>query len=85
VRTRTPELRITQWLARVQTTGPRIPLEAECTACADAQFKIKYDKRSESGCHGGIPPYGPPDGDRYARVLQREFEEHLKQVHPSGE
>jgi len=23
-------------------------IEAECTACSDAQFKIRYDKRSEN-------------------------------------
>ena len=28
------------------------------------------------------PPYAPPDGDRYMSVLQRDFEEHLKSVHP---
>jgi hypothetical protein len=75
VRTKKPTLRITRWLRRVQAAGPRIPLEAECTACSDAQFTIKHDKRSEySGFH-------QPNYDSYGRTLQREFEEHLKQVH----
>ena len=55
------------------TPGPGIPFEAECTACADAQFKIKYDKRVQ---------FHAPDHDRYLSMLQRGFEEHLKLVHP---
>jgi hypothetical protein len=80
VRTRKPTLRITRWL---RSRRQPIPFEAECTACPDAQFKIEYDKRSEKGVNFGFyPPYGPPDHDRYLNVLQREFEEHLKLVHP---
>jgi hypothetical protein len=82
VRSQKPELRITKWLRRVRTPGPRIPFEAECTACADAQFKIRYDKRSEWGDFGTFPPFGPPELERYTNVLQRQFEEHLKLVHP---
>jgi hypothetical protein len=50
----------------------------------DAVFKIKYDKRLESPAvfHRGSPPYGPPDHDLYVQTLQREFEEHLKIMHP---
>ena len=81
MRTETPTLRITRLL---RSRRQPIPFEAECSACADAQFKINYDKRSEGGrCHGLIPPYGPPDRDRYLNILQREFEEHLKLVHAS--
>jgi hypothetical protein len=75
VRTKKPTLRITRWLRKVETSGPRIPLEAECTTCADAQFKIKHDKRSEYCCF-----LHQPDYDSYERTLQREFEEHLKLV-----
>jgi hypothetical protein len=81
MRTENPTLRITRWL---RSRRQPIPFEAECSACADAQFKIKYDKRSEGGrCHGLIPPYGPPDRDRYLKILEQEFEEHLKVAHAS--
>jgi hypothetical protein len=78
VRTQKPALRITKWLR-----SPRrpIPFEAECSACPDAQFKIKYDKRSEGPCHGFYPPYGPPDRDRYMEVLKTKFDEHVKLAH----
>jgi hypothetical protein len=76
LRTRKPTLRITKWLRRIQTTGQRIPIEAECTACADAQFKVKYDKRME---YGG---FHQPNGDRNLSGLQGEFEKHLKLVYP---
>ena len=85
MRTAKPSLRITKWLRRVQTPGPRIPFEGECTACADAHFKIKYDKRSEVGAHGGLPPYGPPRRELYAEFLERQFAEHLKIAHPDEE
>jgi hypothetical protein len=76
VRTRKPTLRITKWLQRVPRPGPRIPLEAECTACADAQFKIKHDKRLPFGA------VHQPRSDWYAEMLQRAFDEHVKLVHP---
>jgi hypothetical protein len=62
VRTQKPTLRITKWL---RSRRRPIPFEAECSACPDAQFKIKYDKRSEGPNHGFYAPYGPPDRDRY--------------------
>ena len=76
LRTQKPALRITKWVRRIQTAGPRIPLEAECTACADAQFKLKHDKRKEYGY------FLQPDYERHISVLQRQFDEHLKLVHP---
>lgn len=79
MRNRVPTLRITRWL---RGRGQPIPFEGECSACADAQFKIEYDKRSEGGlAHGSVPPYGLPDRDRYLNTLQRQFEEHVKAVH----
>ena len=79
VRTTKPTLRITLWL---RSRRQPIPLEAECSACAHAQFKIKYDKRSQQGVnHGFYPPYAPPDRDRYMNILQCEFEEHLRVAH----
>ncbi len=53
-----------------------MPLEAECTACADVQFKVKHDKRLEFT--GFIRQ---PSHDSNAEILQRQFEEHLKLVH----
>jgi hypothetical protein len=56
MRSQKPTLRITKSLRKIQSPGPAraIPFEAECTACADAQFKIKYDKRSD-GCYAMKP------------------------------
>jgi len=79
MRTRKPTLRITKRVRRVQTAGPRIPFEAECTACADAQFKIKCDKRAEHGCHDNR--YPPPDYERFMNALKAQFEKHLELKH----
>lgn len=81
-RTEKPTLRITRWLRRIGTPGPGIPFEAECTACADAKFQIKHDKRNEYG-YGRLLP-DPPDSDSYTRRLHEWFEEHLKMVHSDG-
>jgi hypothetical protein len=54
-------------------------LEGECTACPDAQFKIKYDKRQDWG------GFHVPDHDANSAILQRQFEAHLKLVHPDDE
>jgi len=66
MRTEKPTLRITKWLGR------NIPLEAECTSCADVQFKVGYDPRQK---------FHQPDGDHYRNMLQRMFGEHFKLVH----
>jgi hypothetical protein len=78
MRTQKPNLRITKSLRKIQSPGPAraIPFEAECTACADAQFKIKYDKRSDGR-------YAMKPGEDSGEILRRKFEEHLKLVHPS--
>lgn len=76
MRTPIPELRITRWL-RKHGAKP-IPFEAECTACADAQFKIKHDKRMEHN------PRFEADADKYLGALQEMFEEHLHLVHSGG-
>ena len=82
MRSQKPELRITKWLRRIQSAGQQIPLEAECTACADAQFKIKHDKRREwMNIFGGIGMHNP-DRDNCMRILEKLFAEHLKLVHP---
>ncbi len=78
LRIQKPTLRITKWLRRIGTAGPRIPLEAECTACADAQFKIKHDKSNEYGFFYR----SDYNRDRNLSFLQREFELHLKLIHP---
>ena len=80
MRTRKPSLRITRWLRRIGSPEPRIPFEAECSACADAQFKIKHDKRWEERRPKTHLPWGDPN--RYVNLLQLEFEEHMKLVHP---
>jgi hypothetical protein len=53
-----------------------MPLEAECTACANVQFKVKHDKRLE---FTGFLQQQSHDSN--AEILQRQFEEHLKLVH----
>lgn len=73
MRSQIPELRITRWL-RKHGAQP-IPFEAECTACADAQFKIKHDKRMEYN------PRFEADADKYLSDLQKMFEEHLHLLH----
>ncbi len=70
MRTEKPTLRITKWLGR------NIPLEAECTSCADVQFKVGHDPRQN---------FHQPDGDYYRKMLRTMFDEHSKLVHPSLE
>jgi len=60
----------------IHTAGPLIPLEAECTACADAQFNLKHEKHKEYGY------YLKPDYERNLSFIQGEFEKHLNLVHP---
>lgn len=74
VRTQVPELRITRWLRRYDRQP--IPFEGECTACANAQFKIKHDKRSTYWAYGELP-----ESNDYAKKLQDMFEEHLRVAH----
>ena len=36
------ELRITKWLRTADRAGAEIPLEAECSACADVRFEVSF-------------------------------------------
>ena len=56
-----PFLRVTKWLGD-------IPVEAECTSCADAKFQVR------SASHR-------PSREEYQKVLQREFDHHSRAVH----
>ncbi len=56
-----PFLRVTKWLGT-------IPVEAECTACAEAKFQVR------SASHR-------PSQEEYQQALQREFDHHVKTVH----
>ena len=56
-----PFLRVTRWLGD-------IPVEAECTACAEAKFRVN------SASHR-------PSREEYQKALQREFDHHVKTVH----
>ena len=58
---RKPSLRVTKWLGDV-------PVEGECTSCADAKFKI-------------TPATPRPTREEYAKTLQQEFDRHFKYVH----
>jgi hypothetical protein len=51
-----------------------MPLEGECSACGNVQFKLFHDPRR---------PFHQPDRERYRELLQRQFEEHLKVAHPT--
>lgn len=58
-------------------------MEAECTSCPDAQFQIKHDKREEwRRRFSGLGTALHLDLKSYENILQREFELHMKLVHP---
>lgn len=56
-----PFIRVTKWMGD-------IPVEAECTSCAEVKFQAR------SASHR-------PVREEYQNVLQREFDLHLKTVH----
>jgi hypothetical protein len=56
-------------------SAPEIPLEAECTACADAQFKVGYDIRGM---------FHVPTRSGYLSHLEHLFDLHMMQVHPKA-
>jgi hypothetical protein len=58
---------VTKWLSGT------IPLEAECAACPDVQFKVQWDPRQS---------FVQPSRDHYASQLQQQFDQHLKTAHP---
>jgi hypothetical protein len=76
VRTKAPSLRITKWLRTVDLTGAEVPLEAECTACADVQFHAPFSIR-----HHLIRPFHQPDRERFLKALQSAFDRHVKTMH----
>jgi hypothetical protein len=56
-----PVLRVTKWLGT-------IPVEAECTACADAKFQVRASSHR-------------PNVAEYKKALQSRFDQHVKAVH----
>jgi hypothetical protein len=66
LQTKKPNLRVTKWLSG------DIPLEAECTACADARFNVQFDPRER---------FHQPTRQSCAHQLQRQYDAHLKAVH----
>ena len=56
-----PFLRVTKWLGD-------IPVEAECTACAEVKFQV-------------TPASHRPSREEYQKALQRQFDHHVKTVH----
>ena len=56
-----PVLRVTKWLGT-------IPVEAECTACADAKFQVRASSHR-------------PNVAEYQKALQSRFDQPVKAVH----
>lgn len=56
-----PFIRVTKWMGD-------IPLEAECTSCADVKFQVRSTSHR-------------PSREEYQKVLQRDFDHHFKVVH----
>ena len=73
MRNKEPSLRITRWLRVAKMPGTDVPLEGECTACADARFTLNHDVRES---------FHRPDHDVYLAKLQAQFDAHVKAVHP---
>jgi hypothetical protein len=71
MRTNLPTFRITRQISN--NLGRKIPIEAECSACADVRFKIDYDKRSSY----------TPDRERMLESLKRAFDAHVAIAHRS--
>ena len=76
MRTKEPTLRITKWLRTADLSGTEIPLEAECSACADARFEAPFSLR-----HHLVQPFHQPDRDRFQQSLQAAFDRHVSDVH----
>ena len=66
MRTKEPRLRVTRWLGDV-------PVEAECSSCANASFKVSEWNAGE--------PFHQPNRQRYQDILQLRFDQHLASVH----
>jgi len=69
MRTKEPSFRITR---AITFRGKKIPIAAECSACADAEFILKIDKRGT---------FHEPDQEVYLGSLKRQFDDHLKLAH----
>lgn len=76
MRTKEPTLRITKWLRTVDRAGAEIPLEAECSACADVRFEAPFSLR-----HHLVQPFHEPDRERFLQSLQAAFDSHVRDVH----
>jgi hypothetical protein len=59
-----PFLRVTKWLGD-------IPVEAQCRACPDVNFRVHSTNAR-------------PNREEYAQALQRQFDDHVKSVHSSS-
>ena len=75
MRTKEPTLRITKWLPIVDRAGAEIPLEAECSACADVRFEVSFSLR-----HHLVQPFHEPDREHFLQSLQGAFERHKQAV-----
>jgi hypothetical protein len=80
MRTKQPSLRITKWLRTDKLAGLEIPLEAECTACADAQFQVPFDIGQQLR-----KPFIQPNRERFNETLRQAFDEHVRLVHARRE
>jgi hypothetical protein len=76
MRTKQPAPRITKWLRSSTIAEADVPLEGECTACADVQFRAPFNL----GRHRQ-KPFHQPDRERFQEALQRAFDRHVKLVH----
>jgi hypothetical protein len=71
MRTSVPCFRVTR---AISFRGRKIPIEAECSACSDERFKVRYDKREH---------FHEPNADANLHSLKLQFEAHVKLAHSS--
>jgi hypothetical protein len=57
----------------IKWKGEMVPIEAECSACADARFKVPYDRRQKF--------FHQPSRPTYLYQLERAFKVHLLEIH----
>ncbi|HKD80892.1 MAG TPA: hypothetical protein VKH81_14440 [Candidatus Angelobacter sp.] len=72
MRTTNPTFRITRAIA---FRGKKVPPEAECSACADARFRVRYDKREH---------FLEPNAESNLHSLKLQYENHLKLTHSAN-
>lgn len=70
MRTKLPTFRITRQIS--YDLGRKIPVEAECSACADVRFTIEHDKRKT---------YHALDRERMLECLKTAFDVHVAVAH----